>query len=595
MEVDASCGSSGRSKYASFPTKILPHVPKSRKVYIVLFWIVLTHCLFNYTVYNIGGILEIGTFSTLPLYIIGASQITVLLMYPIAGIIGEVCFTRFNILRAGTVLMLIAIIAAPVALVLLMFVDQDLSLKLGGISIAIVLIPFQIGLAIFDSNIIQFGTDQLLFASSDMLSNFVHWSFWSMHITPSLIVFISCLFNPLLISSDTSISYVMVGPIVQGIGLAVIIPVILMPCTKRHLQIEKKTKKNPLRLIFEVLKYAAMNKYPLARSAFTYNDEECHSRINFAKRRFGGPFTTEQVEDVKSFWRILLLLSSLFGFLVLDNTGVFVLQYGNASFAKHVTALESIPQCFIANYEVTFFVVVIGVPMHKLVVAPYLYRYLPNMIKRIGLGLFFVCVSLAVEVTISFFLNDAFLELGFIDECSKEQNTSDLQNVNFTNSNLEIYYSLILIPQAINGLCLLLVFLTAIEFILAQAPRSMQGLLIGFWYSFQSINALASTIFSTSSAGCKYPYYLVRLVIAVLSFFVFLYASVWYKGRMRQELSLIKLKTIIENYTVRNLRHDHDAPDYRGKADPYCHDPSDDNTHSLFTIYSIISESVHEN
>ena len=39
-----------------------------------------------------------------------------------------------------------------------------------------------------------------------------------------------------------------------------------------------------------------------------YADDEEPTRIDFANERYGGPFKTEQVEDVKTFLRILLVL-----------------------------------------------------------------------------------------------------------------------------------------------------------------------------------------------------------------------------------------------------------------------------------------------
>ena len=51
-----------------------------------------------------------------------------------------------------------------------------------------------------------------------------------------------------------------------------------------------------------------------------------------------------------------------------------------------------------------------------------------------------------------------------------------------------LFVWLIAIPQALNGLAHVLVFMTVLEFIFAQAPHSMQGLLIGLWYALQSIN-----------------------------------------------------------------------------------------------------------
>ena len=64
-------------------------------------------------------------------------------------------------------------------------------------------------------------------------------------------------------------------------------------------------------MVASVLHYARKHKYPLQRSAFTYCDDERPSRIDFAKERYGGPFTTEQVEDVKTLLRIFLVLIAL--------------------------------------------------------------------------------------------------------------------------------------------------------------------------------------------------------------------------------------------------------------------------------------------
>ena len=84
------------------------------------------------------------------------------------------------------------------------------------------------------------------------------------------------------------------------------------------------------------------HKYPLQRSAFTYCDDEIPSRIDYAKERYRGPFTTEQVEDVKTIVRILTLLVSLGPVFVMDISsstigfGIFGLHTGyNSSDGIH--------------------------------------------------------------------------------------------------------------------------------------------------------------------------------------------------------------------------------------------------------------------
>ena len=62
------------------------------------------------------------------------------------------------------------------------------------------------------------------------------------------------------------------------------------------------------KLTLRVLKFAIAHKYPLHRSALTYCEDEKISRIDLGKSRYGGPFTTEQVEDVKTLLWILLIV-----------------------------------------------------------------------------------------------------------------------------------------------------------------------------------------------------------------------------------------------------------------------------------------------
>ena len=65
---------------------------------------------------------------------------------------------------------------------------------------------------------------------------------------------------------------------------------------------------NPVKLIVRVLCYARKHKYPENHSALTYWEEEAPSRIDLGKDKYGGPFTEEEVEDVKTVLRLLPLV-----------------------------------------------------------------------------------------------------------------------------------------------------------------------------------------------------------------------------------------------------------------------------------------------
>ena len=76
----------------------------------------------------------------------------------------------------------------------------------------------------------------------------------------------------------------------------------------------------------------SMHDYPRLQSAFTYSGNERPSRMDYAKERYGGPFTAEQVEDVKTFLRILGLLFCLGSSFVMEIYSSF----GFTLFGLHV-------------------------------------------------------------------------------------------------------------------------------------------------------------------------------------------------------------------------------------------------------------------
>ena len=77
---------------------------------------------------------------------------------------------------------------------------------------------------------------------------------------------------------------------------------LLLVCSRRHFNIDR-IGENPLTLIYRVLKYALKHTCPENRSVFTYWEEDIPPRIDLGKSKYGGPFTTEEVEDTKTFFR----------------------------------------------------------------------------------------------------------------------------------------------------------------------------------------------------------------------------------------------------------------------------------------------------
>ena len=73
------------------------------------------------------------------------------------------------------------------------------------------------------------------------------------------------------------------------------------------------------------------------------------------------------------------------------------------------------------------------------------------------------------------------------------------------------------------------------KFILAQAPRDMQGFLIGVWYSQRCVNLFISAIKSFTKFNC-WGYILSVKAVAMISLLVFyIVVVVRYKCHYREE------------------------------------------------------------
>ena len=69
--------------------------------------------------------------------------------------------------------------------------------------------------------------------------------------------------------------------------------------------------RNPIKTVIHVLRYSSAHKYPENRRAHTYTDSCIPSRLDMGKDIYGGPFTTEQAEDVKTFLRIIGIILTI--------------------------------------------------------------------------------------------------------------------------------------------------------------------------------------------------------------------------------------------------------------------------------------------
>ena len=257
---------------------------------------------------------------------------------------------------------------------------------------------------------------------------------------------------------------------------------IILCFRRRWFYVEPK-QLNPYKMVIKVLNYAWKHKYPLQRSAFTYCDDEIPSRIDFSKGRFGGPYTTEQVENVKTFFRIFLILLTLGPVFVLEVPTSFFMFI---AFGIHTGSHPSIVNqtcgdslVIVAKGSIKEIIGVFLYPLYTWLVFSVLRQRMPRIFVR--LAFFILLHLLSVVSMLSIDLAGHYKHT----KGHSNENSSSSMCMFFVNHALEeepvikLHWGVLLIPGVLLGLGPPLIMATAFEFISAQSPFAMKGLLVG--------------------------------------------------------------------------------------------------------------------
>ena len=250
--------------------------------------------------------------------------IVVFLFCPFIGWLSDSYFGRYRILTISLYLWLLSMVFMALDVIIL-------SRILYSIYMTVLVLSF----GCFVACIIPFTIDQLVGASGEQLSFTIYWIAWAWESYLSISPIFGCLTSKeyqlrqsvsfFLISSSFALAYVM------------------MHCCD-HVLMTKPQLSNPIKLIVRVLNYARKHKFPERRSAFTYWEDECPSRIDLGKEKYGGPFTVEEVENVKTVFKLLplILYASLEPCLPTNLLWISTTTFTNAKLRMHDS---TIPCC----------------------------------------------------------------------------------------------------------------------------------------------------------------------------------------------------------------------------------------------------------
>ena len=406
----------------------------------------------------------------------------------------------------------------------------------------------------FNANIIQFGMDQLHDSPSGDSILFIHWFVFTSHLGTAInkfavlsILYVFSKYYHYIIYSHKKYTLEFIAGIHATPILALIflsIAAWIAKCKPQWFMIDSGSR-NPYKLVYKVIKFAAHHKTPIRRSAFTYCEDELPSRMDLGKEKYGGPFTTEQVEDVKAFLGILQVLLTLGPVFATDIAASNMLyrfsEHLYSSWYSQYSLLDTNQffYTFMAYFELgglTEILIVILIPLYLCLLQPFIHRYIPGMLKRIGLGMIIRLLSLLSVFIIDTIGHTQHLNIKcFIKQWYYKDEKYQL--------GISVWF--LIFPYILNALSIMFFYIASYEFICAQSPHAMKGLLIGTLFTvkgvFQFIGATAISIpfiswkFSTSFPSCGFVYYLVNILVALIGLVTYTWVARRYQYRQRDE------------------------------------------------------------
>ena len=467
--------------------------------------------------------------------------IPVALVLPFTGWLADVYFSRYKVLLSSIAMMWISALLLTTVFVIESIISFTNYIQL------LLLSTLGIGYGCFQANIIQFGIDQLTDASSDEIISFVNWYSWT-YISSGVLA------NHIYKCTSTH------GTFIAPLFLLVVLSIVVMSgCMCNGNLIKEPVTQNPFKLMYQVVNYAIKHKFPRLRSAFTYCEDAIPSRIDLGKSKYGGPFTTEQVEDVKTFFRALglvVLVGAIFG--MTDDS-----KFNNRLLSE-VTAIQRNKTSHYSTCSLSFvftdayyIAVAVFIPLNETILYPLFHRCLVG-IKRYWMifwGAVLQILGYIVQITIFVISRKHYImkhEASMIDTINDTMNMTAVPCVyqhKYLQVSSSIYdYRLNILAEVLFSTSYATMLIGSVEFLCAQIPYSMKGLTVGIFYSSLvlflvlnygislTFNETASSWNTETSLSCGFWYLLIKLLMVLIALTALFLLSSCYKKRAREDV-----------------------------------------------------------
>ena len=341
---------------------------------------------------------SLNTIMVLSVYVSGVISTC---FFPLAGFFADTRCGRYKTVVTSLCIMVPVAPLLGVGLLILTTVTVHMLTWLAlGVTVLFGIVV-TVGIIGFSANVVQFGMDQLHDSPGEDRTLFIHWYVWifpTSRIADQLALNLAGTF-PRKSSSHTS--YNIIGYCL--LGLIFLLVSVILPTTlclarrRRRWFLIEPGQYNPYKLVYRVTKFARQHKTPVLRSAFTYCEDEVPRGLDLGKEKYGGPFTTEQVEDVKAFYGILKVIFSFGVAFFLDFAASSVLPL----FALHTSPYHNgtydgplIGKIVLNKGLLSSLLVAICISLYLCLLRPFISCYVPGMLKRMGLGMVLVLLSI---------------------------------------------------------------------------------------------------------------------------------------------------------------------------------------------------------
>ncbi|XP_061189598.1 solute carrier family 15 member 4-like [Saccostrea echinata] len=370
------------------------------------------------------------------------------------------------------------------------------------------------GSGIFRSVIAPFGADQVRGEGPQTSLAFFNWYYWSINLGTLIALSVIT-----YVQQDFSFSY---GYLSANICLALSCIVFITGCWS-YVCVPKTGSilTNIFKILFESCQRRKINRHRLNNVEQVSADisdipelpssESSPSFLDRAKYRYGGSFHETAVDDVKQLLKILCVFLTTLPYWMVYFQMQTTFELQGLHMKLHLSHAETFKICnnsfpnytpnsnpnrstvvaaWFTLFDVIFLIILL--PLFDRVIYPYWARRGKpvGMVFRISLGMMFATCAVLVAGIVELFRLKAVWKYPNEECCSSTINQTIGHTV-YRAADMSVFWQ---IPQyALIGISEVFASVAALEFAYQMAPKSMKGIIMGFFYLFTGIGSLLGT------------------------------------------------------------------------------------------------------